>query len=414
VNVGSGQERNTGLELYQGTLYILKEASIWYLNSSGLPLLVDIREMANTRDSRNGAAHLVQGLNLWSSWHNGLERYSAFNDIIDGMGAEKADHGVENIHHASYKHLSGYPGKIIGVHGGEYGGDFVMAHNGAGRDGVGWNIWMENSEWDLQGAGDVQRILNEKSRRTFIQSIPGDGVDRLWVSRGADIVWMPIDTNPWPGAAPTLPPYVFGHTGYLETSWLEAKFSDVDKLWKSIALVVDHGLVPGSQFEYMIQYKKDDDVSWTTLSTKITSLGRTEITLSSTYAVVGKRIKFRIHLFNKDYNFSPRITAVIVECLLRMPIRWSVSALVRLADGDYDLQGQLDGQDSDAKLALLETMASTPQPVLVTATSRRLNNKYMIVDPDGLDQIENVEEDNHSGESNTESNVYSIMLLEAA
>ena len=56
INVGNLWERITGLEVYgdYGNLHVLKEGSVWQIIDKK-PYRIDIREMGNTMDYRNGA-----------------------------------------------------------------------------------------------------------------------------------------------------------------------------------------------------------------------------------------------------------------------------------------------------------------------------------------------------------------------
>ncbi len=405
TNVGNYMERITGLETYgeNGNLHVLKEASIWEI-INGVAKEYQIREMRNTRDKDNGRTHLVQDMALWFSWSNGLERY--FDGLIDGMGVEKGKFSNTYTRLGRYKHLSGYPGKIIASYGSTKSSGMLLVNNGAGRGGKGWCNWMTANDYNSSLHG------YEQINYTCVQSIPGSSVHKLWVSRGADIVWMPIMVNPAQSIYSSDDPYIYNHHGYFDTSWIDAGFYDINKLWKSIALIVEDEAVI-STWDIQVYYMTSSDIyTWTHLDTEINSKGKTEINLSSTFSQYTDKIRFRFCIFNANYDSSPRIIAMALEYLLQLPVRWSVTAYVRMGDKDHTLQGQLDDQDHDAKLALLETFSSTPDPALATSRYRQLHNKYYAVNPNQIRPVINTQEENHSGESNTEVSVYSIQLIQ--
>lgn len=409
TNVGNYMERITGLETYgeYGNLHVLKEASIWEI-INGVAKEYQIREMRNTRDKDNGRTHLVQDMALWFSWSNGLERY--FDGLIDGMGVEKTSYGTEyQIRQGRYKHLSGYPGKIIACYKEDKSYGKLLVNNGAGRGGKGWCNWLEAKDSATTGVSSGENI-----NQTCVQSIPGSAVHKLWISRGSDIMWMPIMDNPGYNNPNLLSDnlYVYNHNGYVETSWIDASFYDINKLWRSISLIIEFSSL-ASLWDIQVYYQTSDyATSWTHLSTVIDTLGKTEIDLSSTFSVYSEKVRFRFNIYNPHYCSSPKIIAMALEYLLQLPVRWAVTAYVRMGDKDHTLQGQLDDQDHDAKLAILETFSSTPDPVLVTSRYRQLHNKYYAVDPNQIRPVINTQEENHSGESNTEVSVYSIQLIQ--
>lgn len=409
--VGDLYEKITGLEVYQyGRLHALKEHSIHAKDENGDWYQIDIREMEETPDGRNGRAHLVNGLYLWFSWLNGVERYSFAGSVIDGMGHDKTELGLERYGGRRYKHLTQYPGKVIACVETSYWSRLMM-HNLSGRDGVGWCNMHSSISWVSS--------YNERFNRSLVQSIPGVSVDRLWISKGGDIVWIPITNDAW-GATYAVQTnevgYLYAPLAQLETATFTAKFHDVDKLWESITLEVDHALrgTASFGFEYMVEYDIFDNNGWQLLGTKVTTTGATTLTLSTTHSVVSKKIKFRISLFNMDYNYSPIITAIRIKSLLRVPIKWVATAYVRIADSDTDLLGKKDPQDADAKLALLDTFMSTPEPIYMTSIWRRLNAKYWVLDPSEFVPVKNEPVGNNTGESNTETHVYSIRFIEVA
>ncbi len=404
INIGNAQERITGLDLYNyGRLYVLKEGSIWEVENSK-PSVIDIRELNSASDYRNGVAHLVNQLYLWFSYANGLERWYQYQ--IDGMGVEKTDGGYKTLGIGEYLHLAGIPGRIIACYGSDYTYGKLLMYNYAGRDGVGWCNLTKALDTD---SNDNLEIIN----KGLYQAIPGNNVDRFWFSQGADICWISIAENPFGFMGYYNDNrFIFNPTGYIETSWFEEGFHDIDKFWKSVWLEVEHYWSAAiSYWEFQIEYDIDDGNGWQMLDTKVKTQGRTEIPLSATNDICSQRIRFRIHLVNLDYNMSPRITAMGVKSLLRIPIVWGVSAYVRIADRDTDLLGNTD-IDADTKLALLEKFSDSPQPVLVSSVSRELHGKYMVVEPVEKIPRTNVMDDNHTGEGNAETRIYQITLYE--
>lgn len=409
VTVGDLYEQITGLEVYKyGQLHILKEHSIHYVDEQDDIYQLEVSELDRIQDPSNGAAHVVNQENLWFSLMEGAYRYSFTNSVIDGMGYEKTELGYEKYGGGNYQHLNTYPGRVIAcIDAGRYSTGKLMSHNLSGRDGVGW--------CNLYTGVEYSTTSNEKIYRTYVQSIPGVNVNRLWVSINNDIAWMPISSDPWGMQwVTTANMYPFTPFGVFETSWITTKYHMVDKLWKSISVYVEHYQSSSSNrdFEFTLEYDIDDGNGWQAISTAITTTGNTTIDLSSSFDVSSKRIRFRFGMYNGDMEYTPRISAVMIDSLVRVPIRWQANMFVRIADGDTDLNGEFDPQDADEKLSLLTTFMSSPEPVLITSISRLLHNKYWVVEPSELVPLKNEPVSNQAGEENSETHAYALRIFE--
>lgn len=360
-NVGDLYEQITGLETYgeYGNLYAFKEGSLWF-RVDGKWYKTDIREMENTRDNRNGRAHLVHGKYMYFAWHNTVERF--IEGYLDGVGPDKEEVGTPTENRAGhFSCLVGYPGLVIGsIDAGTTGYSSVVVFNGSG-----WCEWYAAA----QGA----RIQN-----LYVQSIPGNTVDRLWISAGADINWLPLSIDPFnhPDSS-----YYFSDSGHLITSWFYLGLQDVDKLFNSMKLVVENtNATVGAEERVSLAYQVDNDTTWTDVTGYYDTFSE-EIDLATTPSVKGKRIRFKFSLSSHDGANTPRIQASVLEAAVRVPSKYTTNIMARLEDDDI----QRDGAPDAVRLAItkfnnLTTLQGLAVPVLIESSLEMLDGKYAFVD----------------------------------
>ena len=291
INVGDLQSRIRGLEVYgdYGNMHVLKENGVYQIIDKK-PYKIEVREMERTTDWRTGAAHTVHGVYLYFSWHDSVVRY--YNGMLDRVGPDKAEVGWPTANRAGhFTSLVGYPGLVIGsVDAGVNGISSVQAYNGQG--------WCE-----------LYRTSSQRIQKLYIQSIPGTTADRLWISTGRTIVWVPISIDPFnhPDGS-----YDFATQGYLITAWYYLGLQTIDKLFNAIRLVIENTY---SKEEWVdADYQKDDDSTWTSIASGADfEAFSEEKDLASTPSVYGKRIRFRFTLNSHDGNETPRIIASVME-----------------------------------------------------------------------------------------------------
>jgi hypothetical protein len=358
INVGNLYERITGIEVYgdYGNLHVLKEGSLWQIVDKK-PYRIDVREMGNTIDDRNGRAHTVHGKYLYFSWHGTLLRY--IEGYLDTVGPDKAEVGTPTPDRAGhFSCLTGYKGLVLGsIDAGTTGVSSVLAYNGQGY-------------CELYSGTLGSRIQN-----IYVQSIPGNTVDRLWISEGAKIVWIPLSTDPFNHPDTS---YLFSASGYLISPWYYVGLQEVDKLFNAIKLVIENA---GAATEWVtVSYQVDGDTSWTDLSNDFDTFSE-EKALSSVYDLDGKRIRFKYSLYSHDGAESPRIIASVLEAAVRVPTKYVTQVMCRLEDDDTTRAGAPD----ETRLAItkfnsLVTMQASAVPASVQCVHEMIDGKYAFVD----------------------------------
>jgi hypothetical protein len=91
--------------------------------------------------------------------------------------------------------------------------------------------------------------------------------------------------------------YPFRWGGWLETSWITLNLYDVEKFFYSVSVAIEDY---NDDIPVYIDYKTDDDSSWTPISTATTSWDD-EVEISTDYSISGKRIKLRIRIEHSDF-----------------------------------------------------------------------------------------------------------------
>jgi hypothetical protein len=364
--------------------YILKEdgfGSIYNNIYQEMP----IGEMATVRSEDNGQAAMQYGVYLYFNIAGGmLERY--YDQRLDDIGPNR-DEGLPLNRQGEIKKIIPYPGRYYAaVDAGFNGFSSVLCNNMLG--------WHEIYRSNVMGAR-----IND----IYIQSIPGNQfVDRLWVSEATSVVALPISISP-------LQQYKYPYygyrdvdkSGYIETSWIDFNLKDVEKYFHSVTVFSDYSgdVKTGNEYEINVWFRVDGDTSWSYAGRAKASelidgkrhVGVKEIELryyspirETPHNVSGKKIKFKVALTPMaDEYETPRLKALLINAVLRMPIKrsWNVTFML---EPMKDLQ---DRPLTDTPALLynqLYTWANSKThatPLLMRTNDAVTDNKYVFIDP---------------------------------
>lgn len=367
-SIGNTYSRITGLDTggEYGFLVVFKEDYIYRVENK-VVIKVDVREMGATKDWRNGRAHCGHGKYMYFSHHNTVMRW--IEGAIDRIGPDKAEVAYPDPLRA------GYFSSLVGYYGAVYGSICVESATGIstvnGYNGQGW--------CELYAASAGRRI-----RQLYIQSIPGNTVDRLWVSVGPNIVWLPMSVDPYnhPDGS-----YIFTSQGTLISPWYYWGLQGVDKLFNSLKLLVENASATAG-YPYVTAEFRIDEGDWQSISTSYTTFD-TENLLSSTYDQTGIRIQFALTLYSNTTSIdsgeigaeSPRVIVQFMESGVKIDPKYMTEIMVRLIDDDTQLDNAPDAvRLAKTKLDNLKVMQASPRPVLISSTIDILDGKYAYVD----------------------------------
>jgi hypothetical protein len=352
IPVGDSSDPITGLERYGDpeTLWVMKQGSVWEVNND-IPVAIPLREMQAVKNSDNGRAHLVHDVYLYFSLLHGIERY--FRQNVDDVGPNR-DAGLPSNRQGIISHMVGYPGKIFAaIDGGASNYSSVLCY-----DGVGWH--------------EVYRAprVGLRIRRLHVQALPGDAQDRLWISQGSDVLWVPLPSTSFNPYYDTN--YRYTHEAAITTAWFYCGLRDIVKMFKSVKLFTEN---LGANASIDLYYRTDNNTAWTKVATSFTLSPVQEIALSATNNVTGKRIQFRLVLKTISTSVTPKVVAMVLEVLERTPLKWQYTFQFNLADGLLEL-GERDPEDSTIRVENLVDILDGWLENLTSLTMRSVFSPY--------------------------------------
>jgi hypothetical protein len=374
INCGSEDERITNLALFGGNgipmiPYIFKEGSFGSINNEVYAESAN-SEFASVRSLDNGRAALKHNEYLYFGMLKGmLMRY--ISGHLDAVGPD-LDEGLPAERQGVIRDMVGYGGRFYAcIDAGD-----ELEHYSA--------VLCYN----YQGWTEIYRAPGGKRlRKLYIQTLPGKTVQRLWVSEEEDLVWLPLAVDPLKEAD-----YRYTAAGSLVTSWIDLAYVDVNKYFSAIKLITKDCLA-GHQtvaVEFQLDNATDAD-AWTTVGTVETSPTQ-KLALSATHNTQGKRIRFRLTLSSDDATKTPQVKALVVDTILRQPVKKSWSLTFLLEDYPFDLNGVQDtAATASSQKTQLETWAdseSTPAPLLMRHRDGTYDNMYVLIEPPTVQPLE--------------------------
>jgi len=373
INVGDLGEKITGLQIYgenMPLLYVFKEGSIYYLDNE-IPKDMRISGLKYAADERNGYATAVHNTYLFWTFQDSVERY--FRGSLDDVGPNR-DGGLPYDRRGMISSFLPYTGLLYAsMDGGRDNYSSIIAYNGQG-----WHeIWRSPAP---VSTGAQRRIYG----KLHIQPIQTDIFDRMYFSWNGNIIALPVHTNPFnlnsDGTGTDYGSYMYCPGGSLETGWVHLGLEGVDKLFNSVTVFGKN--LGSSRSRIFVDYKLDDDTSWTVAGQVTISNDTGEILLdSATYNLTGKRIRLRVRLETLKSNSSPKIDAIVLEALAVVPSKQRLEMTFKLEDYGKDLLNQPDDYtDADSKLAQLRTWAASAGTIAMSGHIDEINGLRVKLD----------------------------------
>lgn len=331
---GNPRTRINGLAVYGEPLipWVLKEDSIGSIQN-GIYAEIPIGEMRSVRSELNGRAWLPYGVYLYFSLLDGVEKF--YENRLDDCGPNR-DEGFPSDRKGEITHMISFPGRIFAaIDAGEGGVSSIQCYNQ-----IGWHEIYRSSSTGL-------RIT-----RMFVQVIPGASA-RLWFSEGEEINWLPISLNPQ-----TQNDHKYHASGELITAWVYGGYKEIKKFFKSITLFTEN-LVDKHQTIDVYYRTDNEDASWT-LAGAIYASPVQELNLSTNMDVTGRRLQIKLALKTDDPTKTPRIKALTIDTITRIPQKRSWTITMLLDDEGTDLQGGLV-ETVAARLARLYSWSDSAQ-----------------------------------------------------
>ena len=359
--LSSDQGRINGLEAYGDPeeCWVFREGGAGHI-TNGLYVPVPLREMGSVRSRNNGTAHTVNGVYLYFSFLQGVQRY--FKNNLDDVGPDRGE-GLPDARRGSFTSMKSYPGRVFG----SVGVDGTRFSSILDYNRIGWH--------ETYRANEAGRSIDE----IFIQIIPGWETDRLWFNQGPDLVWLPIPGNTLREDTDTS--FTFTHEGTLESSWIYGRMHEIQKIYNSLKLI-QIGFVASSQ-EIEADYRTDSSTAWTALPSDFDEFVE-EVNFTSTTPpnVTGRRLRFRLRLQSDDNTKTPSVRASIVEAVGRVPIKYSYTFRFVAEDLAQDLEQRDDSYSAvETLVTQLDTWADSVTALTMRSNFSSFDNKSVLLDP---------------------------------
>jgi hypothetical protein len=296
-------------------LWVFREGSVFNI-TSGKPDEIPLREMHSAQTWQNGQATLVHGVYLYFNLGSGLERY--YDSQLTDLGPNK-DSGMPGNRQGIISSMTGYPGKFfVNIDGGSSNYSSILLYNLLGYHEI----------YRSPSAGE--RILSSQ-----VQVIPGSDQDRLWFNSGSDMLWLSLPSLTVDPSKDSSSTYV--HEGAVEFGYMYASLFDITKLYNSVKLFGEK-MSAGTVF-VEADYKLDNDATWTPVDGEFDTSPKTEIPITDD-GISGSRIRIRLRLMTTSNTSTPIIKTAVVECVSKVPPKYSYSFTFRNGDNEKNLSGE--------------------------------------------------------------------------
>ena len=358
--------------------WIITESSIFEIQTQNGNVVVQLplEELAALRSETTGKASGANDVYLMFNLGRKFEKYYSRN--LDDIGPDR-DEGLPQYRQGDIAAFISYPGQVfIAVDA----GDTDLTSSGSGLVGDHSSILI------LRGEGwyELYRAPRpaERIRSMGLQNVPGADYQYLWLTQGSNVLYMPVAIDPYNADG-----FLFGHEGWLESGWLYGNMKSINKALKSLTVFME---AKDTTLPYIqVDYKLDDDTSWTTISGNYDSYPFHEQNFStaSPPTTRGNRIKYRLRMYleGTSCRVNPlRVLATIVQGYGVVPIKHAYTFSAHMSDDyrDRDLEGQPINalgfnERSETALAQLDTWASNATPLTMRSAFSVIDNKTVIL-----------------------------------
>ena len=349
----SGHNKITGLVVAGNPkrLIVMTDAGI-LTESAGSFIDISPGEFQNVRDYRNGAVAINKGDFIYTSFLSNVVKY--FDEEI-GIVGPNVDEGLPAARRGTIKALITYEDwLLVAVDGGDDNVSSILLYNG-----IGWHEYYRAPAAGMRITG------------LYIQSIPGDHVDRLWFNEGADLVWLGIDSQPWMNSD-----YKYNYTGWVDMSTIYGSMGEIEKFFQSIKVTADDlgtthyiSTAPRGEGGYSNGGEPPSGESYQLLWGTFTEEPSDEITIDEFWSMDSftlRRLQIHIGLHTTRRTFGPNMRSMVIDFLEHVPVAWSYTLRLVTSDNRPSLTGERAGDEIQDDLATLKTFVNSAEPVRLT------------------------------------------------
>ena len=355
VQLGNPGEKITGLERYGDpeVPWVFRTRSAGSVEE-GIFSPIPLRELSTAESVNNGVGHWVHNVYLFFSFLHGIERF--YRNNLDDVGPNR-DEGFPTGRRGYITSGLGYIGRAF------YNNDVVD----------GYSSIMESASGTDHHEIYRSDTATRRIRTLFLQVVPGETADRLWFTEAGDVGWLPLPGNTL--KEDTDEAFRHTHEAVLETGWMDGSEKDAVKIFSGVKLFLEN-VTANRKIEW--DYMKNDDTTWTPISTAFTSPPVQEIALN----IAAKRIKLRFRLQTNDNTETPIIRAMFVSATTRPETRYTYTMSTLLEDSGIDIMGNEDTTARAATiLATLDGWMEANTPLTMNSVFSPFDSKTVFLEP---------------------------------
>lgn len=366
--VGSSDSWITNIAVYDDPQrpFIMKEDGFGSVSNKVFGPIPISNAMRAVRSRKNGKAWCTNDRFLFFNMGEKIMRY--YSGDLSNIGIDK-DYGLPADRRGLVTDLVAYPGGVLyaAIDAGPAGYSSVLKYN---------NGWCE-----------VYRApYGERITGLLIQNIPGLGYQNLLIGQGDNIYTLLIAANPLQTTD-----FRYALTCSLTTGWFRTSYKDIRKFYNSLKLFITNN---SANRTVLVQYRTDNNTSWSTLGTFTEAAPSQEIEFNSTNSVAddvtGTRIQLKLTLTTNDATVPVYIDQLVLETVTRIPAKrtWHVNCLV--TDHAHNLIGVMDDRSAAEIKTQLETWANSdlyPQRLLLREGLEVFDIKRVFIEPASLRPI---------------------------
>ena len=354
----SGEIINNMIEYAGGAGQVVKKPWIltdrsWYYIEDGILKEIYLKELEEFRHYKSGLGAVVHDVYLYANAGKTIQRYYAGK--LDNVGPD-AEYGLPQARRGYPISMASYPGRMLSCIDAETSGTSSV-------------IFRKNHGWH-----EAYRAWgNERIRNIHIYA-RADSVDRMYISEGADVLWVPISHNPLTESG-----YEYTYESVLESSQIYGGLRETEKYYHAITLVTEN--LDTTNRYIQVDYRTSEDSTWAAISGNFTTSPRQRRDIVSTNDTTGRWIQFRIRSYTNDRTETPKLISVIVDSLERLDVNNTFSYTIGLKAGkDVDRRGADDDQSGVDILAQLETWVDDPKPLTLNTASKFEDGKLVFLE----------------------------------
>lgn len=332
--------------------------NIYYVEGNNL-LPIYLSEIEELEHERNCELMGVNDVYLFFNLGKKLQRY--YSGQLDNIGPE-ADYDLPESRSGYPCTFASYPGRAIVGYDCESTGDSWVGY----RRAHGWHEMYRSPE-----TGARIRKVHSLARMST--------TDQLFVSEGADILYLPLSLN-----SETEPDFPYTYHGNIETSRIYGSaMRETEKFFHDVESIMEYHDETASNDEAVklrVYYRTNNQSAYTLIDDFDTIPNHEEKIGSNN--VSGNWIQFLVEFETGKSKYSPILTAFVLGALERVKIKETYIYRVILKEGqDQDMTGSLDDMTGKEKLDLLKTWVNAPLPLTLYSNSQFEDGKIVMLEP---------------------------------